>query len=59
MLPVAQSAYDVHALELASALFAVHFLSPQRACVFAYQAGIDPAFIDIYALFGWNLGKFG
>ena len=35
VIPVAQGAYDVHALELASALFAVYFLSPQRTSVFA------------------------
>jgi len=59
VLPVVQSAYDVHALELTSALFAVYFLSPQRAPVFAYKAGIDPTFINIYALFFGNLGNRG
>ena len=45
VLPVAQSAYDVHALELTSVLFAVYFPSPQRTSVFAHKAGIYPTFI--------------
>jgi hypothetical protein len=57
MVPVAQGADDVHALELPSTFYIFYFLSPQRAPVFTHQAGINPTLIDIYALFSRNLSN--
>ena len=57
VLPVAQGSDDVHSLKLPTSFEILDFLSPRGASVFAHEAGVNHAFVDVHALFRRNPGK--